>query len=231
MQYQGSKNRLSKAILPIIEQYRTPEQLYIEPFCGGCNIIDKVSGPRVASDNHEYLIHMWIELQKGWIPPTDVSKEQYYHVKNNQSLYSKAYIGYVGFMCSFGAKWWGGYAANSKGDNYADRASRVLTKQIQKLKDVQFISIDYRDYEFDSELESAFFYCDIPYKDTTQYSGSKFDHEEFYEWCRRMKDQGHTILVSEYEMPSDFECVLEINHFTQLNKNKKESRVEKLFIL
>ena len=231
MQYQGSKNRLSKAILPIIEQYRTPEQLYIEPFCGGCNIIDKVSGPRVASDNHEYLIHMWIELQKGWIPPTDVSKEQYYHVKNNQSLYSKAYIGYVGFMCSFGAKWWGGYAANSKGDNYADRASRVLTKQIQSLKDVQFMSIDYRDYEFDSELESAFFYCDIPYKDTTQYSGSKFDHEEFYEWCRRMKDQGHTILVSEYEMPSDFECVLEINHFTQLNKNKKESRVEKLFIL
>ena len=37
--------------------------------------------------------------------------------------------------------------------------------------------------------------------------------------------------LSEYEMPSDFECVQEINHFTQLNKNKKESRVEKLFIL
>ena len=229
MQYQGSKKRLSNSIVPIIEKYRKTNQLYIEPFCGGCNIIDKISGPRIASDNHEYLIQMWIELQKGWIPPEDISKEQYYHVKNNQTLYSKAYIGYVGFMCSFGAKWWGGYASNSKGDNYAARASRVLVKQIMDLKDVEFMCMDYKSFE--TGFSDAFFYCDIPYKNTTQYSGSKFDHDEFYEWCRRMKSQGHTILVSEYEMPSDFECVQEINHFTQLNKNKKESRVEKLFIL
>ena len=89
--------------------------------------------------------------------------------------------------------------------------------------------MDYKSFE--TGFSDAFFYCDIPYKDTTQYSGLKFDHNEFYEWCRRMKSQGHTILVSEYEMPSDFECVQEINHFTQLNKNKKESRVEKLFLL
>ena len=56
MQYMGSKNRIAKEILPIILKNKTEEQVYVEPFCGGCNMIDKVEGKRIANDYNEYLI-------------------------------------------------------------------------------------------------------------------------------------------------------------------------------
>nr|WP_319571429.1 DNA adenine methylase [uncultured Draconibacterium sp.] len=45
MKYMGSKNRIAKHILPIILKNRTNE-LYVEPFVGGANLIDKVDGER-----------------------------------------------------------------------------------------------------------------------------------------------------------------------------------------
>ena len=43
MRYMGSKNRLSKELVPIINSYiTTGTKGYIEPFVGGANIIDKI---------------------------------------------------------------------------------------------------------------------------------------------------------------------------------------------
>lgn len=44
MVYQGSKNRISKYLLPIIHKYIEENNIntYVELFCGGCNLIDKV---------------------------------------------------------------------------------------------------------------------------------------------------------------------------------------------
>lgn len=69
MKYMGSKNRIAKYILPIILKERKEGQWYIEPFCGGCNLIDKVTGNRMASDSHFELIEMFRALQQGWLPP------------------------------------------------------------------------------------------------------------------------------------------------------------------
>lgn len=44
MKYMGSKWRIAKHILPIILEGRNDGQYYVEPFCGGCNMIDKVQG-------------------------------------------------------------------------------------------------------------------------------------------------------------------------------------------
>ena len=43
MVYQGSKNRLARYIVPILQQYIQDNNIktYIEPFVGGANIIDK----------------------------------------------------------------------------------------------------------------------------------------------------------------------------------------------
>jgi DNA adenine methylase len=65
MKYMGSKARFAKYLLPIILKERTEEQYYVEPFVGGCNIIDKVKGKRIASDNNKYLIALWKGLQQG----------------------------------------------------------------------------------------------------------------------------------------------------------------------
>lgn len=226
MQYMGSKNRIAKHLLPIMLENRNG-RTWVEPFVGGANMIDKVEGKRIGADTHEHLIELLRALQAGWIPPTDVSKEMYYEVKNNQDSYSEELIGFVGFLCSFGGKWWGGYAANSKGDNYADRGSRVLTKQAKKLKEIEFINCSYQDLEIPP---NSLIYCDPPYEGTTKYKGG-FDHLEFWEWCRIKAKEGHLVYVSEYNAPSDFKCVKEIEHKTILNKNAQDKRVEKLFTI
>ena len=75
-------------------------------------------------------------------------------------------------------------------------------------------------------------YCDPPYQGTTKYATKGFDHEDFWQWCREMKAQGHTIFISEYNAPDDFKCVWEkevINGFGgKANSNKG---TEKLFTL
>ena len=54
MKYMGSKSRIVDNILPIIQQRIDNYYIktYIEPFCGGCNVIDKIICDRkIASDN------------------------------------------------------------------------------------------------------------------------------------------------------------------------------------
>lgn len=226
MQYMGSKNRIAKHLLPVILEHKTPEMTWVEPFVGGANMIDKVNGKRIGNDSHKHLIALHKALQDGWIPPTEVSKEMYYDVKANQQNYSDELIGFVGFLCSFGGKWWGGYAANKKGDNYADRGSRVLTKQAKNFNGVDFRCGNYLEMEIPP---NSLIYCDPPYEGTTAYKDA-FDHDTFWQWCRDMSGKGHIVFVSEYNAPSDFKCVKTVEHKTILDKNSQYKRVEKLFI-
>ena len=44
MKYMGSKARIADQIVPIIQEFidKNSITLYVEPFCGGCNVIDKI---------------------------------------------------------------------------------------------------------------------------------------------------------------------------------------------
>lgn len=47
----GSKNRIAKELLPIITAELSEGIYYVEPFAGGCNMIDKVEHPlKIAAD-------------------------------------------------------------------------------------------------------------------------------------------------------------------------------------
>ena len=225
----GSKNKLADKLLSIILKNRKSNQWYVEPFVGGANLIDKVDGNRIGNDNHYYLIKMWEALQAGWEPPTVITREEYYEIKRTKEYCLPALVGFVGFLCSFGGKWWGGYAANKKSDNYADRGSRMLLKQIKNLKNVIFSNYNY--WEMNIPLNSLI-YCDPPYKGTTKYNYNKvtFDYDFFWNWVKNMTDGGHDVFVSEYAAPRDFICIEQFPHKTILNKNSQDSRIEKLFI-
>lgn len=228
MQYMGSKNRISKELLPIMLKHKKENQTYVEPFVGGANMIDKIEGKRIGNDFNSYLISLWIALQNGWIPPVSLTKEEYYEIKLNKEEHQPELVAFVGFICSFGAKWFGGYAQNKKGTNYAEVGSRVLRKQIKLLKDVTFINSSYLDLDIP---DNSFIYCDPPYANTTSYK-DKFDHEEFWQWCREKTKEGHTVLISEYSAPDDFECLFEKKVKTVLDKNKQDkTRTERLFKL
>ena len=77
-------------------------------------------------------------------------------------------------------------------------------------------------------------YLDPPYKNTSKYFVD-FDHEFFYNYVRKLKNEGHQVFVSEYEMPSDFICIWEKEVKSSLSANGKsggsKSSIEKLFTL
>lgn len=56
MKYMGSKNRLSKHILPIMLKHRKEGMAWVEPFVGGGNIIDKVKGERIGADSNPHVV-------------------------------------------------------------------------------------------------------------------------------------------------------------------------------
>ena len=209
MRYLGSKNRISKHLVPIIQSYITDEcKGYIEPFVGGANIIDKIKcNNKIGYDINPYLIALLnhVKLTTDDIPE-EITKEHYYEVKNNQCNYDEWYVGLIGFCGSFSAKYWGGYATN--GNNPKNRKTPFnesrnnIIKQSVNLKDIKFECKDYKELD---NLSGYVIYCDSPYKGTTGYKSS-FNHEHYYEWLRKISLE-NIVLISEYEMPVDFVCI------------------------
>ena len=93
------------------------------------------------------------------------------------------------------------------------------------------VSLGYKTTEIP---KNSIVYCDPPYKDTTKYL-TDFDHEFFYSYVRKLKNEGHQVFVSEYEMPTDFICIWEKEVKSSLSANGKiggsKSSIEKLFTL
>lgn len=237
MKYMGSKSRIAKHILPIILKDRTEGQYYVEPFVGGANMIDKVDGNRIGSDNSKYLIALWIGLQKNHPVIKSISKDIYDKARNDFNNSTNIYytdfeIGFIGFMASFNGRFFdGGYNGsnvNSKRD-YIKEGINNLMAQIDSVKGIEFINCDYSVLQIPA---GSIIYCDKPYQNTKQYFTSKnFDHEQFYQWCRDMKKMGHTVFISEYEAPADFICIWEKELKTCINSKNIKTPTEKLFTL
>jgi len=239
MKYIGSKNRFAKELLPIILKDRTPEQWYIEPFAGGMNMIDKVTGKRLANDLHFELIEMWKSfVYKGFKPDFFITKDDYKKIRDNKSDYKSDYLGWVGFGCSFSGDYFNGGCAgvvNTKTGvkrNYQAEALRNILKQVPKLNGVEFSNLKYNDLEIP---DNSLIYCDPPYKGTTSYNDrEEFNHIEFWEWVRLKTKQGHKVFVSEYKAPEDFKCVWEKETKSSLSANGKSGgnklSTEKLFV-
>lgn len=226
----GSKARLAKHILPIMLKDRKDGQYWVEPFVGACNLIDKVDGNRIGSDVNPYIIALYKALQNGWVPPSIVSKEEYITIKENKEFYPAELVAFVGYGCSFGGKWFNGYAACAKGINYADQSKRSVLKQLESMMNVDLRVCNY--YELQIPPNSII-YCDPPYASTTDYKAvDTFDSQAFFEWCREKRKEGHTVFVSEYQASDDFTCVFEKTVSNPLSdKNRKAARTEKLFKL
>ena len=238
MRYVGSKSRLSKELAPIIQSYINNNcKGYIEPFVGGANMIDKIKYTnKIGYDNNPYLIALLnhVKLTTDDIPE-EITREHYYNVKNKQCNYDEWYVGLIGFCGSFSAKFWGGYATHGNNPKYKktpfNESRNNIIKQSVDLKDIKFECKDYKDLD---NLSGYVIYCDPPYKNKLGYQ-SKFNHEEFYEWLRKISLE-NIVLISEYEMPDDFECIWEkdilcqVSRQNKLKSNNDNKRTEKLFM-
>lgn len=240
MKYMGSKSRIKKHIVPILQKLIDENniKMYIETMVGGGNIIDSIKcATKIGNDISTPLIEFWKHMQetKGKDLPLYVPKEHYTDVKNNQftDKYPKWYIGAIGYLASYNGRYFdGGYAKTviSKTGayrNYYDESRRNVMKQINNLQDVIFTNKDYKEMK---NVKNTLIYCDIPYKDKTDYGTfGKFNHEDFWEWVRKFSEN-NIIVVSELQAPDDFICIWE-QQVTRTQNNKTRSQsIEKLFI-
>ena len=62
----GSKAKIAKSLLNLMLKNRAANQAFVEPFVGGCNVIDKVEGLRIGCDSHDTFIKFLgkVSLQK-----------------------------------------------------------------------------------------------------------------------------------------------------------------------
>ena len=119
---------------------------------------------------------------------------------------------------SFGAKFFGGYRRDKVGvRNYENEARQNLLAQQKNLAGINFICGEYHSFTIP---EKSLIYCDPPYRGTTQYR-DKFDHNSFYEWCDKKAHDGHTIFLSEYSAPTQFDCVFEKQVSSNLDVSSK----------
>ena len=201
-------------------------------------MIDKIKcDNKYGCDINKYLIELLDAIKDGWLPPKEISEELYNNIQKNKDNYDNYLVGFVGFCCSFGSKFFGGYARGYKTDgktrrNYASESYRNLRKQAPNLKDIHFDCRDFRN--INSNISNFVIYCDPPYRGTTKYKTEEFPYEEFYRWCRKMA-KNNIVLVSEYNMPNDFECIWSKETTANFDSNRKSNddknkRVEKLFI-
>lgn len=199
MKYMGSKRRIAKDILPIILADRKPDQWYVEPFCGGCNTLEHVTGNRLGADINQDLINLWKAVSNGWMPPEQqITEEAYHNIKKYPEAFSPPLVGYTAFALSYGGKYWGGYSRNASGTrNYSQESYNNAMIQFPKLRGIEFRCSSYEDLVIP---ERSIIYCDPPYWGTTKYK-NRFDSEKFWLWCHAQADKGHTVFVSEYLCP------------------------------
>ena len=248
MKYMGSKSRIAKQIVPIIQSYIDENniKIYYECFCGGCNVIDKINcDNKYASDIHRYLIALLKRVQSDGSLYESVSRELYNKardaVKNvDTSDFEDWQIGNIGFLASYNGRWFDGgyskpgYEKTKKGERYRDyykEAKQNLLNQAESLKDIQFNCCDYKNIFniLDNNNDQILIYCDPPYQGTKQYANAKeFDYDEFWETMREWSKK-HIVLISEEHSPDDFECIWQQEVSRSIKASDKSKSVEKLF--
>ena len=226
MKYLGSKNRIAKDLLNIMLPCRG-NRVWVEPFVGGGNMIDKVVGNRLGADANADVIGalIFIRDRLDEIPKNNLefTESMYKNLRNQEECMLKSF---AGFAYSFGAKWLGGWRRGGNRD-YVSEAYKNAVKQSPKLQGVDLVCRQYYDLDIPA---NSLIYCDPPYRNTTGYAVGGFDYDKFFDWCRSMKQKGHIVFVSEYQAPDDFKCVYEKKIVSSLDKNTGgKFGLEKLF--
>ena len=239
MKYVGSKSKIAKYIVPIIQKYIDDNkiQTYIEPFVGGGNVIDKIiCKEKIGNDLNKDLIGFYkATIQSPKLLdtlPEFVDKDLFFKVRDNKQNYETWYCMTIMLFASYNAyleqPTYGGMAKTKEGKirNYFKEALSNYKKQLPNLHDIKFTSFDYSHY---SDCKNCLIYCDIPYKNSNKVKYiQEFDYDKFWQWARETS-KDNIVLVSEYDAPNDFAVIWEKEVNVSLYNGKHHTRVEKIF--
>nr|DAR09168.1 MAG TPA: DNA adenine methylase [Caudoviricetes sp.] len=98
-------------------------------------------------------------------------------------------------------------------------------ERLERLQRLEKFRGDYRNVKIQPD---SLIYCDIPYKNTAEYSDGGFDYESFYDWAEM---QSEPVIISEYAMPAErFERIDFIEKKSLLSVGSNLFREEGLFV-
>ncbi len=200
MQYMGGKARIAGELETVMLSLSSDRDAYLEPFVGAAWVLARMA-PHfkyvAAGDVMPDLIELWTATQLGWMPPTTLTREKYAELRTAEPSALRAF---AGFGCSFGGKWFGGYASNGRGDDFAGAARRGIMRKVPALAEVRFRQCGYDKWKFDPSR--VVIYCDPPYAGTTVYAGAEpWDADRFWVWAEKVSRAGALVFVSEYAAP------------------------------
>lgn len=235
MRYLGGKSRQARHIAQVLRHLRSQSNgNYYEPFIGGASVFD-IAAPMFeqveASDIHLDLMMMWQSTAGGWwVPPSVVSAETYVELRDAEP---SALRGFVGFGCSYGGKWFGGYARERVDYKHtgdicgASRSSVLKSSLIMRNSNARLLRRSYADLD---PKPGSMIYCDPPYAGTTGYSDTEsFDHSLFWDTARSWALVGCLVLVSEYSAPENIPVVWERSARKSVGDNVSSSSTERVF--
>jgi DNA adenine methylase len=240
IKYVGGKEKYAAEILALIlpgNEHRP----YYEPFVGSASMLVAVPPTmrRFANDRNPYLIAMHEAVRDGWVPPTEITEEQYSAIRRSPDKFSPELVAFVSIACSFGGKMWGGYARGktNKGleRNYAAEGSRAIMETREALQGVTFTSGNFTDLVIP---DGALVYCDPPYQGTTDYGAYTVNSfGELKTWCNKLSQRGCEVFISGYKQNklTGWDIVWSTEVLTSLSKHRAEkatsrnTRVECLF--
>ncbi len=224
--YLGGKTKIARRLADVINVTRDGRPFW-DPFCGSLAVSVALGGAGISSDAHAPLIAMYRAVQAGWDPPATLSEPDYQAARDLPD--SDPLKAFAGFACSFGGKWFGGYARDPKSDrNYAGAARRSILKRVRAIHDAggEFSQIDFLNVE--PGPTDLVLYLDPPYRGTTGYSIA-LDHDALYRrvaaWSRYTD-----VFVSEYAMPWG-RIALEFDHCMSVagKGHQAAARTERLY--
>lgn len=213
----GGKARIGRTIADSMAPDVAGASAYIEPFVGAGGVAQHVTHPRrVLSDANQALITMWRALAAGWEPPDHLPPETWRVLRLLDNA-EDPLTAFAGFGCSYGGKWFAGYARGYS-CNYAAAARRSLVSRTAKLQGAEW---RWRTYENAEVLPGAVVYCDPPYAGTTGFGAvGAFDHETFWAWVRKISQDAAAVYVSESTAPGWVPVAAELSVSTGLGSNK-----------
>ena len=233
MRYQGGKTiiapAISQKILKIMNEKNIKPDILVSLFCGACSVetrladhFDKV----ICNDSHKYLIALLKAVQEGYQLPEYISEQQYKYIRDNKD-WDKVLTGFAGFGCSFGGKFFGGYARNRTNRNYAMESKKSLMRDKKHWNNIDFICRDYKDVKLP---DRCVIYADPPYNNTTGYK-TRFNSDEFWDYAREIS-KNHLMFISEQNAPKDFMSIWERKKTRTIDNNKRNQPVikENLFV-
>lgn len=238
MRYVGGKGKIAKDLVAAIAAHTELRARVYEPFMGGGAVTASLAGlfsEISASDGHEDIAMMWGAVLDGWVPPA-IEYDQYQELRYSGE--PSALRGFAGSGCSFGGRWFEGFArggvkANGEPRNHQEESVRAVLRDAQQMQRAT-VSVTHALYEqIELPDHPVVIYCDPPYAASTKdYKVGGFASNKFWQVAASWAAAGHHVFVSEYEAPAGWTCIWskEKRQSLVVGSGVRELRVERLFV-